>query len=145
MNVFSLFETKNIEDIKLGIQVVKSLNKQKEFETKMGIAFEKYEDVFNNVILVVKQDYQNKNFCKHILNNKLDLSKTHIVWIAWVLSYYPEFVNYFNLYNLKDNDVFRLLLEHPQLLHNLDLSRLTDCAISNLVYCHPKLASYFNK
>ena len=51
MNIFTLFESKDIESVKLGIEVIKTLNKEKEFEDKMGISFERYENLFIGFIL----------------------------------------------------------------------------------------------
>ena len=39
MNVFRLFESENIESIKLGLEVIKTLNKEKEFEDNFGFPF----------------------------------------------------------------------------------------------------------
>lgn len=52
MNPFRLFETKNIEDIKLGLQVVKTLGLQREFreyfkKSRANITFEDYSENFD--------------------------------------------------------------------------------------------------
>ena len=39
MNVFSLFENRNIEDIKLGVQLIRTLGCEKEFEDYFEIPF----------------------------------------------------------------------------------------------------------
>ena len=47
MNVFSLFESKDIESIKLGIEVIKTLNKEKEFEDNFEISFHNLTKTFH--------------------------------------------------------------------------------------------------
>ena len=50
MNVFTLFETEDVESIKLAIQVVKTLNKEKEFKTYFNVSIGSYEKVFDNYV-----------------------------------------------------------------------------------------------
>ena len=46
MNIFSLFESKDVESIKLGLEVIKTLNKQKEFEDYFEIPFHNLTKTF---------------------------------------------------------------------------------------------------
>lgn len=50
MNIITLFEGENPEDIKLGIQVIKSLSLEKEFEEYFRCTPDNYQKVFNSHI-----------------------------------------------------------------------------------------------
>ena len=59
MNVLGLFENKNIEDIKLGLQVIKCLGAEKEFEDYFKATIDNYQKVFNTFL---KQKYKPNKF-----------------------------------------------------------------------------------
>ena len=70
MNIFTLFESKDIESIKLGIEVIKTLNKEKEFE-------DYFEIPFHNLTKTIQffGEYEIKNEIS-ILNKKITINGT---------------------------------------------------------------------
>ena len=68
MNIFSLFETKDVESVKLGIEVIKTLNKQKEFEDYFEIPFHNLTKTFQFF-----DEYEIKNEI-NILNKKITIN-----------------------------------------------------------------------
>ena len=145
MNIFSLFESKDIESVKLGIEVIKTLNKEKEFEDKMGISFEKYEDIFNNILLVVNKKDETKAFVDVLFYRKFDLSKISKFWIEIVIMNYPELINYFDLTKLESSEIYGILLRQPHLINNLDLTKLNNLEITSLLCFQPHLKHYLKK
>ena len=49
MNVFTLFNNKDLDSIKLGIEVIKTLGYQLEFEEYYGRSFDLYDYYINNI------------------------------------------------------------------------------------------------
>lgn len=142
MNPFSLFESKNIENIKLGLQVVKSLNLQKEFELYFKRPFIEYEDIFNNLILVISKDVNSAYVLSVILDNNLDLLANKNI-IGIIIANYPEFIDYFDVYNLEHNITYQLLKIHPNLINKLNISKLDEHRIAYLIKQYPQLKPYF--
>ena len=50
MNIFTLFDSNDINSIKLGIQVVKTLTCEKEFKKYFDVSFFNYEYLFNDLL-----------------------------------------------------------------------------------------------
>ena len=70
MNIFTLFESEDIESVKLGIEVIKTLNKQKEFE-------DYFEIPFYNLTKTIQffDEYNIKNEIS-ILNKKITINSS---------------------------------------------------------------------
>lgn len=82
MNVFTLFESDNIDSIKLGIQVVKTLGCEKEFEEKLKVPFKEYKYNFNRyVIKLLNQDSSNRYWLIEMFKHRAnDYFKTIYKW-----------------------------------------------------------------
>lgn len=115
MNPFVLFENKNIEDIKLGLQVVNSLGYQKEFEKHFNISYHNYNKIFNNIVLVLEKDSELEYECDNILTDNLNLSKLGSLTIYWILKHQPTLIDYFDTNKLNEDDISLLLEHQPQL------------------------------
>lgn len=115
MNAFRLFENDNVEDVKLGLNVIKSLGLQKEFEEKMGISFDNYEDIFNNLVLVLNQDKYMENSVRGLLQIKLNLSNVNRYFIEEVLITHPQLISYFNVSKLNYSNIITILSSQQQL------------------------------
>lgn len=76
MDVFKLFKTKDIEDIKLGIQVIKSLGLETEFKDKIGLSFEIYSNILENIIELPNKSGLDK-LAMFIITVKSAISNTH--------------------------------------------------------------------
>lgn len=144
MNVLHLFGNKNIEDKKLGIQVVKSLGYQKEFERHFKITLDVYETVLNNIISYENFDYSDR-ITWGLLENNLDTSSFIAIDVYWVLQKYPELINLFETLNFPKEYFSALLSEQPQLIEKCNLSVLDDDEISYILKHQPQLKTYFDK
>lgn len=147
MNPFDLFETRSVENIKLGLQVIKSLNLQKEFKTKMKISFEEYEDVFNTIVLVLSKTdgYAIRHVMGKLFSFNLDLSKLDSSMCGFIIKKIPETYKYFNLYSLNSYEIILILERQPQLIDKFNLSLLEEDDIRGLLQIQPQLEKYFNK
>lgn len=165
MNPFSLFENKNIEDIKLGLKVIKSLSLEKEFEEHFEISYRKYNDVFNNIFLVINKSPKLEHIGNWIIENNLNLSKLSGYGICDLLRYHPQLLNRFDLTKLNEFSIALLLEKQPQLvdkfelksgvyismllqkrpelINNLDLTNLRETEIFGLLKKQPQLKPYF--
>lgn len=150
MNVFTLFETKNVEDIKLALKVVKSLNLEKEFEDYFDVPFSKYENNFNNVYLVISTNPHLNGISLNILRFGMGLTSTYSDDIITILYYHPQLIDYLDVSILSGYGICELLKYHPQLIDKFDKQSFNDkkvfkySAIKDLLTKQPQLASYFN-
>lgn len=99
MNVFALFENQNIEDIKLGIRVVKTLGLEKEFEEKIKTSFIEYEDVFNNFAVPLSKAHDSIVLgCSYVLYcllfYNLDMGKLGGYEISLLSENHPKICKY---------------------------------------------------
>lgn len=169
MNVFNLFETKNIENIKLGVQIIKTLGYQKDFEVFFKRSFIGYDDVFTNIVLVMNEDVELIEETSIIVDNNFNISELsgfNITWIvssqpqlinrfdlakldgdniSWILQSQPQLIDKFDLSKLGKGNISYLLQSQPQLIDKCDLSKLSKGNISLLIKYQAQLASYFNK
>lgn len=95
MNVFTLFESKDIESIKLGIQLVKTLGKEKEFENYFKKPLDKYEEVFNGLVLSIFNISDCSTILDDLLGNNLDISKLDAYEVHCCSRKYPKAFEYF--------------------------------------------------
>ena len=117
MNIFSLFEMEDAESIKLGIQVIKTLNKETAFEKHFNIHFEKYCDVFENVFLLIniEADFFG-DIIYNLLVSNMDLSRLSNDNVSWVICYYPILMNRFDMSLFTSEQITRVINYQPQLV-----------------------------
>lgn len=116
MNVFSLFETKTLENIKLGIQVVKTLNLEKEFENKNEISFEIYCRTFDKLLKTTWFS------CLWIKTKVEMIIKNPILF---------HFVNY---EEFDRNDIVNLSITYSTQLKHFDLDKLHERDLVSVIY-----------
>lgn len=148
MNVFNLFENKNISDIKLGLKVVKSLCLENEFEIYFKRNFKDYEVIFNNIVLNIVNDNDLKQQLNRILYDILDenfnlclLSDYHI---RNILEKQPQLINYFDVMKFSNYHIRILLYAQPQLINNVDVSSFGSFDICCVLLKQPQLIDYFD-
>lgn len=168
MNPLRLFETENVESIKLGIQVVKTLNKENEFKIHFKRGFDDYCDIFENVFLIVVENNTAPYVIDSLLRNNMDLTKitannTSVLikyypqfidridltelenhHIRWLLKYRPEFIDRLDISKMNGDDISWLLQSQPQLIDRLELEKMNGEDFCLLIKYQPQLVSYFN-
>lgn len=144
MNPFNLFENKNVENIKLGLQVVKSLGLQKEFENYFNRSFEDYQTAFNNVFLIIIKDIELKYIYERFVDEDMLLSSIKGYSLAKIFKRQPQTMNYFNFSLFKAADISSILQLNPHLIDKFDFTNMEKYEINHIKICNPKLASYFN-
>lgn len=125
MNVLYLFETKNIEDIKLGLQLVKTLHLENEFTTYFKRSFIKYEDIFNNVVLLLEKETEFKFYFDSIIDKNLKINKLYYYNIPALIDKFPFLINYFDLSKMSKEAVSFLVYKKPGNMLKFDLSKIT--------------------
>ena len=138
MNVFTLFENNNVEDIKLGLQVIKCLGAEKEFKEKMEVTFGKYENLFNSIVL---RGYKNV-ICEDwldILEVNFDLTKLNDNTICYFIYTYPDLIDYFDFHRLDENLIIYIIKTQPQLFGRFDINKLSKTKLSLLFNIYPDL------
>ena len=144
MNVFNLFESKNIENIKLGLEVVKTLDCQKEFGNYFKSSFEEYEKKYNIFLDISESDYMEK--ISHILSsNGLNFKELYKSDIAWILQRFPQFVDILDIHKLDGFYTANIVHSQPELINKLNIMKCSDKDIYYVLTRHPQLKPYFDK
>lgn len=150
MNIFNLFESKNMDNIKLGIQVVKTLGLEKEFEGYFGLTLNKYEEVFVNIIPLILNNWcfyisssdDNISVVDEVFMYNFDVNKLDSQSVISILIHNPELVGYFDLKKLNMSYAMPLLDVHPQFISYLDFNNL-DKKIYNILITYIKNAKEY--
>lgn len=169
MNVFNLFETRDVESIKLGIQLVKTLDCHKPFEEYFKITLNEYEQVFNTLFwteyqrhgwesyLTDRLYHNNMNFgvlsgdeiFRTLLDypqfvDIFDLTKLGVTGISCLLEHQPQLIDYLDVSKLDDNQIYRPLNKHPQLIDKLNLTKLSGDNIFRFLCTQPQFIDRFD-
>ena len=144
MNAFNLIKTQNIESIKLGLEVIKTLNKEKDFKKHFKTSFQAYFDIFNEFVLQYTENkpFEYKMVVKSLLANHMQIK--NIDNISFIIGTNPILIEYFDLTKLEGQHILYLLLLHPHLVNRLQVHRLIPNEINFLTKRHPELKEYFN-
>lgn len=145
MNPFKLFENKNINDIKLGLKVIKSLGLQSEFKNYFKVCFYDYECIFLDVVLVISKNRAIEYIIPRILELKCDLKQLGGVDVVYILFDYPEFVNLVDVEKISPYDSCLVLKQRPELADFFDFNKFNYSDAYWLLQRQPQLKSYFNE
>lgn len=140
-----LFTTNNIDDIALGLEVVKRLGFEREFEVYFKITLSKYEDVFNKMIIPFSKEPKMKYALDSLLKNDLNLDKVRSLEKVEMIQFNADFINYFDTKKMYDEDFLNIVAVHPHLIDKFDLSKMcNDDIVARVLSYHPHLEDKFN-
>lgn len=138
MNLVSLFKSKQIDYIALGLQLVESQNCQQQFQKYFGRSIEEFNDFFNNVITkITNNELQEKIICEICNNAPLGDED-----ICDIIINNHELSKYFDS---ESKYMTVIIMQNPYIIDEFDLTKLKPIHIESLLTLRPQLKPYFNK
>lgn len=145
MNVFELFKTKDIEDVKLGLQVVKSLGLQNEFVKEFGLTPKYFNKSLKISKLISKQMRYNKIYQQHIFYSLVNLDAISQSLLNEMANKNFKLTNrYFDVTKLMPHSTFRLIIKDVKVSKYFNLKLFDSFYSYNLLYKYPKLVKKTN-
>ena len=142
MNIFSLFESKDVESIKLGLEVIRTLGLEKEFEDHFEITHQEYNNIFNGFIIPL-MDIKIECLITKIIKLNLRIDDLDSYDKVKILIFMPKLYKYFDLNKINADYIYLILLEKPELIKFLPYKKLTVQKIITLLKIRPELMKYF--
>lgn len=176
-NLVDMIKSDDLDQTSLALQIAKANKTHKQFEETFNISLKTFSDFFNNVILKINNKNLQINIFKGLVNlrksfnidrfnesvvidiiqdnNKLykyfNLKKLSGIYIVNLLDFYPDLVNELDLSRLvKDGLTYSkgaryILAKNPELYTYFDLTKINEFDKSNIINSQPELAKHFKK
>lgn len=146
-NIVSLFRSKQLDNIQLGMCLVRGQKCYKQFRDHFGKSFKEFQYFFRNIVPVALQiqnrrsDWIINELILHIVNN---VSLPQVI-ISDIIILKPQLYKDFNLDRLSGLYISCILRRHPHLYTEFDLSKCIKSDIDWICQFQPQLKPYFNQ
>jgi hypothetical protein len=144
-NIVSLFRSKQIENIQLGMCLVKGQQCYTQFRDHFGKSFGKFSSFFKKVILDVSETGNFDRMIDELILYIVDGEYLPSIRISDILIDFPELYKEFDLSRFSGLYISCVLRYQPHLYTEFDLSKCNKSDIDWICQFQPQLKPYFNQ